>query len=392
MKQHNIKPAFGRQSDSTRRGAVAVYVAICTTVVMGMAALAVDIGMLYSAQAEMQRTADATALAATADLLNEGRLQGGAYLEYLLDEARNTAVDAASRNAVLHSPSVVNSLDDVAFGYVSDLSNGGGIVYGGPNPPNAIAVTIHRDAGHGGAIALYFAQMFGKSEQTLSAQATAAFADGVVGYKVTPNSGNADLLPFALHVDSWQGLLTGAVTTGDNYAYDQETGAVTTGSDGVPELNLYPGAGATQLPPGNFGTVDIGSPNNSTADIARQILYGINADDLSYFGGELRLGDDGTVLLNGDSGLSAGVKDELEEIKGQPRAIPIFSQVSGPGNNAMYTVVGFVGIRIMNVQLTGKMSNKNLIIQPAVVVDDSTVVDPGPGPSYYVYRPVQLVH
>jgi hypothetical protein len=106
----------------------------------------------------------------------------------------------------------------------------------------------------------------------------------------------------------------------------------------------------------------------------------------------LRLGDDGTLLLNGDTGLSAGIKDELEAIKGHPRAIPIFSQVSGPGNNAMYTVVGFVGIRIMNVQLTGKMSTKNLIVQPAVVVDDSAVVDPGPGPSYYVYRPVQLVH
>ena len=145
------------------------------------------------------------------------------------------------------------------------------------------------------------------------------------------------------------------------------------------------------MPPGNFGTVDIGSPDNSAADIARQITYGVNAEDLGYFGGRLELGPDGTVELNGDTGLSAGFKDELADIRGQPRAIPIFSEVTGPGNNAMYTVTGFVGIRVMNVRFTGSMRTKELIIQPGVCVDDAAVTGSGPGPSYYVYRPVQLV-
>ena len=42
----------------------------------------------------------------------------------------------------------------------------------------------------------------------------------------------------------------------------------------------------------------------------------------------------GKLYLNGDTGISAGVKDELASIKGQPRIIPIFSTVSGNGNNA----------------------------------------------------------
>ena len=66
-------------------------------------------------------------------------------------------------------------------------------------------------------------------------------------------------------------------------------------------------------------------------------------------------------------------KDELLSIKGEPRAIPIFSQVSGPGNNATYTIVKFVGIRIMNVKLTGDPAGKNVMIQPAPMVD-STVI------------------
>jgi hypothetical protein len=137
--------------------------------------------------------------------------------------------------------------------------------------------------------------------------------------------------------------------------------------------------------------VDIGSPNNSTADISRQILYGINSNDLSYFeDGELSLAD-GPLDLNGDTGLSAAVKDELAAILGQPRTIPIFDQVSNPGNNAMYRVVAFGGVRIVDVKLTGPMSKKKVIIQPALVVDDSATTGPQSGTAYFVYQPVRLV-
>src|SRR4029077_18354334 len=113
---------------------------------------------------------------------------------------------------------------------------------------------------------------------------------------------------------------------------------------------------------GNFGTVDIGNDNNSTADLSRQIRFGINESDLAYIGGALQLGPDGTLLLNGDTGISAAIKDDLESVKGQPRAICIYSTVTGNGNNAMYTIVGFVGVRIMKVKLTG--NPKYVTIQP----------------------------
>ena len=57
----------------------------------------------------------------------------------------------------------------------------------------------------------------------------------------------------------------------------------------------------------------------------------------------------------------------------------------------MYTIVRFAGIRILNVKLTGPMSKKQVIIQPAVVVDDAVIGGPGPGPSDYVYSPVRLI-
>ncbi len=321
----------------------------------------------------------------------------------LLEEKKPVAhkhvavVGSALANWVLNGhpeldPNTSNSASgDVVIGYIYDPSNlGESLNLGDPSLYNSVRVLVRRNSIRNGSILHKFATIFGNSSADLGATATATFKDGVVGYKVTDKTGNADLLPLALQKDYWAGLLDWSLSTGDNYAYDPATGAVTAGHDGIPELNLFPGAGSGQLPPGNFGTVDIGSPNNSAADLSRQIRYGISADDLAYFGGELNLGSDGVLPLNGDTGLTASIKDDLISILGQPRAIPIFSTVSGPGNNSVFNVVGFVGIRIMNVRLTGAMKSKEVVIQPAYVVDDAVITAAGAGSSYFVYEPVHL--
>ena len=229
----------------------------------------------------------------------------------------------------------------------------------------------------------------------MNASAVAAVEDRIAGFRVSKRTGKTGLLPFAVHVDVWNRLMSGAATAGDSYAYDAQTKTVSTGGDGVHELNMYPGSGNgggnNQLPPGNFGTVDIGNPNNSTADISRQIREGANAEDLAYFGGELRLDSDGTLILQGDTGLSAGIKDDLQSIIGQPRTIPLFIKVTGNGNNSRFTVVGFAGIRVLNVKLTGSMNSKAVIIQPAIVVDDGAIAEDIDSYSYFVFRPPALV-
>jgi len=128
------------------------------------------------------------------------------------------------------------------------------------------------------------------------------------------------------------------------------------------------------------------------ADVARQIVEGVNAADLEHIGGKPELGPDGTLELNGDTGISAGMKDELASIRGQPQIIPLFDSVTSPGNNAMYTIVGFAGVRVMDVKLTGKMSGERVIIQPArVQVYGGIPASDGTQTSYFLYSPVWLV-
>ncbi len=389
---------FGAQNHK-RRGVSFAMVVVSLVMMLGMASMTVDIGMMYRARNEAQSSADAAAMAAAWRLMDQNRLRGSSYVTTVTNAARQAAVDYAARNPIINeSPSLDSntgnsSSGDVVMGRLDDPGDANeSLDFGNPSRFNAVHVFLHRDDVRNGPIDLFFASVFGHQTADVSASATAAFYDGVVGWKVNATTGNAGLLPIALHVNAWNNLLAGTQTTGDSFSYDPTTGAVTSGNDGILELNLYPGAGTGQLPPGNFGTVDIGSPNNSTADLTRQIRYGVSESDLAYFGGSLELGDDGIIMLNGDTGLSAAIKDDLTSIIGKPRAIPIFDNVSGNGNNAMYRVVGFVGIRILDVKLTGAMNGKKVIIQPAYLLDDAVVVGENTGQSAFVFKPVQLVH
>jgi Flp pilus assembly protein TadG len=66
-----------RQPQSTRRGAVLVLVTICLIVIMGFAAIVIDGCLLYNDRAQMQKTADAAALAAAVDLFTNFNSNGG---------------------------------------------------------------------------------------------------------------------------------------------------------------------------------------------------------------------------------------------------------------------------------------------------------------------------
>ncbi len=369
-----------------RRAATLVYVAVSATLLLSMGALAIDIGRMYLARAELQASADASAMAAAWALLDENRLKGLTQLDQVCEQARVEAARVAGLNHIFGLSPALDANEDILLEYLrggyADLSD--------PSSFNAVQVVVRRNQQRNGPIDMLFARILGLQSKGLVCSATACFRDGVVGYRADERTGNAELMPIALRLQAWQNLLNGSVTNGDHFTFDHQTQLVTAGPDGIPELNIYPGAGGGQLPPGNFGTVDIGSPNNSTADISRQIRYGITPDDLAYFGGELKLDEHGELMLNGDTGLSAGIKDDLTSIIGQARAIPLFTQVAGPGNNAEFTVVGFAGLRVLAVQLNGAMRNKAVIVQPAFVVDGSTIVSDS-GTSYYVYQPVRLV-
>lgn len=356
---------------------------------MVIIALAIDVGYLVFVDTELQRTADAAAIAATWQLVEQEGL-GVPLSAADADAVRATAGQFAALNSVANS-NITLAVDDVTIGNLDyPFSASSAITFNDPSHFNAVKIRVRKTSGvdGNGAVPLFFARILGVDGCDMQREATAAFLGNSSGFRTPSDGRNLDILPFALDKTSWDGLLAGGGT--DDYRWDPDAKCVRSGPDGVREVNLYP-QGTNS--PGNRGTVDIGASNNSTADICRQIRYGISASDLAYLGGKLEFDQYGKLYLNGDTGISAGVKDDLASILGQRRIIPVFESVSGPGNNATYTIVGFGGIRIMHVKLTGSPSQKQVMIQPARVISRGAIpAAEGAPASQFVYSTVWLVH
>lgn len=374
-----------RRAAKARRGAAAILGLVLMTSLLALAAMAMDFGYINVSRTELTRSADASAMAACWELY-EGQTQGIPPASHETSIFA-TASEAASRNMINdESPELNTSDGDVRLGYY-DLSQPDQFDTTDPSKFNAVQVHLRRQEGVNGKVPLFFGALTGREDQALHTTATAAMFKTISGFYAPASAEETvEILPITLDLETWKKVL--AQKTSDDLCY--VNGEVQSGSDGYFECNLYPkGTGS----PGNRGTVDIGGANNSTSDLSRQIIHGISQQDFADMGlTELTLDANGELQLNGDTGISAGIKDELAEIVGESRVIPIFSTVSGNGNNATYTIVGFEGIRILGVKLTGPKDKKHLTVQPCPMVVRGTVLSTnGTSHSSYLFSPVMLV-
>ncbi len=155
----------GCADQTRRRGAIAVLAAAMLVVVLGLAALAVDMGYLYNAKAEAQRTADAAALAAAAAMFDEAGLNQA--------RAVTVAGQVAGHNPVMSQPITLQQMD-VVLGrkdnlFVPDAP----FVAVADNTSNAVSVTVHCTQARGSAMPVFFAGIFGKDHADVSATAIA---------------------------------------------------------------------------------------------------------------------------------------------------------------------------------------------------------------------------
>jgi hypothetical protein len=141
-----------RSRSETRKGVALPFVALLLVVFLGMAALAVDIGILLGARTEAQRTADASALAGASILLTDGQND-------VL--ARSTAIDWAARNRIRgEGPVVLNSDVDVR------LDSG------------LVRVRVFRNQDRGSAIPNIFARVIGFNTSNIATMAAAIAGAG----------------------------------------------------------------------------------------------------------------------------------------------------------------------------------------------------------------------
>ncbi len=337
-----------RAPRASRRGAILVLSAFLMLVMLGMVAFALDTGYITTVKTQLQASADAGALAGASSLL-DGQEQAETVAQ------RYAEANRASGDAVSIVPG-----EDLEIGYW-DSSERSFHALGGAHPtPNAVRVTARLSAARGNQANLFFGRLLGSDSVDLSATAVGVVQSNFKGFK-TPPSGNLMLLPFAMDKPSWDAAYHDVHP--DDWMWDAEQQQVVSGSDGKAEIDAYPDGNHM---PGNRGLVDIGPQGGKQNTLRRQILEGITAEDLAYHGGKLELDYQGELQLGGTPGVRATLETELSQIIGQPRILPLFTAVSGQGNNATYTISGFAAVRVVYVKLKG--NPKQLIVQPANIV------------------------
>ena len=318
------KRSFGRQ----RRGTIAVLGALMIAGLVALVAFAVDYGYLLKVRTDLQRAADAAALAAVQDLIPVANNTG------TLDEVRSTARAFARDNLEDASFQIADA--DITIGRFDPATVYSKVDLLSDGTFDAVRVTLRRDGSSNPLVPLFFARAMGHNSSAVTASATAVLQ------KAEMMLPGADILPFATPKDVW-----------DDLEPEEEW-------SGYADGKLADSSGNPM--PGNWGTLDIGLTDNSTSDLVDQILNGLRQVDIRALKADGRIESDSFIRsstaawMNGDPGLSIGIKAGVQAIHGQRRIIPIYDKLGGTeaGSNVEFHVVRWGVVTVVDSKWTGE--------------------------------------
>jgi hypothetical protein len=292
-----------------------------------MAALTLDVGSWYRAHRAAQATADAAALAAAQELPES------------TFNAKTRALEYASKNG-------------------GGLT-GGNITFSSKFSANdTVAVRVERPA------PAFFAKVFGLNSVTVRGRASArAVALGSVRY----------VAPIVVHYKHPLLNCTQAAHPDCNPTF----GATTTLT--LEDLHR-PGGGSGS---GSFGLINLNHGDGTgTADadvLADWLRYGYDQDMPlgTYYSAP-------SANFNNSQFLSA-----LDEVLNKEVLFPVYRLLTGPGSNAKYDIIGWIGFYIRSYDASG--SNGKLTGEFSRYVAEGMEANPGGGPPNLGVHGVQLV-
>ncbi len=303
-----------------------MLVALAVVPLLGMVAFAVDYGYLLKARADLQRAADATALAAVLSL--EPAPNGEQDLVAVRDAVREyAAANVGAGFTVLDGDIVVGRFEPTTiYSNLQILQTG---IF------DTVRVTLRRDGNANARAPLFFARAIGFGEASIVVTATAALQ------KANGLKAGSDILPFGVPLTEWENMNQGEAWTiyGDGKILD----------DWGREL------------PGNWGTIDVGCNSNSTDDLNTQILEGLQQSDLDalYEYGTIptntHINAFYAMWLDADTGLSIGLKHSINQIIGEQRLVPIYDTITedASGDNVAAHIVNWGVVTVSGATFHG---------------------------------------
>ena len=317
-----MKSNIKRQNQ--RRGNVVVLICLLLPALFGFVALSVDYGFLLYVRTNLQRTADQAVLAAVRDL--EPSSDGSQDLDKVRATIREyVALNAGDGFSILDSDITIGRFNPSTVYTDFEILNDG--IF------DTVSVTVRRDDLANSSVSLYFARIFGNDQADVSVTATA------VMQKAKLLADGSDILPIAVSLSAWNSQALNAKWSiyGDGHMEDALGNAI----------------------PGNWGTLDVGSSNNSASALVDQIENGLRQQDLDYLHSHGTIQDNMHIdsqiamTLNGDTGFSAGIKDSIRGAHGTNKLMPIFDTFSGQGGNFDFHIIGWGVIQVVESKWQG---------------------------------------
>ncbi len=229
---------MNRQRRPQRRGNVVVLSAFLMMVLMAMVAFAVDIGYIAEAHTQLQRSADACALAAACKLPS-------------LAQATLAATSCANDNKTNVTPAL--KATDIVFGWWDrDTAT---FITPKPvgRPTNAVKITLRRTAANGNPLGLFFGRVMGRNTTDVIETAIGYGDRGVcgpfIGIQGVTTSGDLTTNSY----DSFDGSYDPA--TAGNQGSLCSDGSITVGGSAYIDGDVRAGEGQTTTI--NGGTLDI---------------------------------------------------------------------------------------------------------------------------------------
>jgi Flp pilus assembly protein TadG len=287
-----------KRLEGEEQGAASVIVAMVLVVLLGFAALAVDVGAMYAEKAQLQNGADSAALAVAEQCANGS-----------CGDFTDTGDQFADSNA-------------------NDGASGATVTF--PDSTTVRVVTKARAAGTTtDGFGLFFARVMGIDSTQIGATAEASWG-AVSGATTLPWTVSdcvfkANLSPSQLADFNSTGTFSGDPLPNHlTLRYDENAPA-------------YPGCAAQNgYAPGGFGWLDAGTDCSATIDVNTSIVGS----------------KPGIALPNVCSSMPS-------TIKGTTVLIPVFSSAVplNNGNNTKYTIVGFLAFEVTGYKFSGSVQD-----------------------------------
>ena len=217
-----------------RQGNIVVLSAFLMIVMMALAAFAVDVGYIAEARTQLQKSADASALAAAAKLPS-------------LASATFAATGTATLNKTTITPSLKSS--DIVYGWWDRQT----ATFYSPKPVgrpyNAVKITLRRTAANGNPLGLFFGRVLGTHTTDVTATAIGFGDRGLCGPFIGIEGASADGNVTTDSFDSMVGEYD-SDTAGNNGSLCSD-GPITVAGDATINGDVRAGEGETVTINGN---------------------------------------------------------------------------------------------------------------------------------------------